>query len=43
MAGTIDQTALMKNVNAGFAVAGGDAGHLASENNNGSGAPGVYL
>ena len=43
MAGTIDQASLMKNLNSGYAVAGGDAGHRASANNNGSGAPGVYL
>ena len=43
MAGSIDQSALVKNLNSGYAVAGGDAGHRASLNNNGSGAPGVYL
>ncbi|KAK7946682.1 esterase [Apiospora aurea] len=43
MAGTIDEAALMKNVNEGYAVAGGDGGHRASDNNGGSGEPGVYL
>ncbi|KAK8068037.1 tannase and feruloyl esterase [Apiospora saccharicola] len=43
MAGTIDEAALMKNTNEGYAVAGGDGGHRASENNGGSGNPGVYL
>ncbi|KAK8071027.1 tannase and feruloyl esterase [Apiospora hydei] len=43
MAGTIDEAALMKNVNEGYAVAGGDGGHRASDNNGGSGKPGVYL
>ncbi|KAJ9622497.1 hypothetical protein H2203_006722 [Taxawa tesnikishii (nom. ined.)] len=35
--------ALMTNLNSGFAVAGGDAGHLASLNNQGSGAPDTYI
>ncbi|KAK6856808.1 hypothetical protein PG995_006995 [Apiospora arundinis] len=43
MAGTIDEAGLMKNMNEGYAVAGGDGGHRASDNNNGSGKPGVYL
>ncbi|KAJ6442610.1 LOW QUALITY PROTEIN: feruloyl esterase [Purpureocillium lavendulum] len=43
MAGTIDESALLTCVNRDFACAGGDAGHRASENNNGSGAPGVFL
>lgn len=43
MAGTIDEAALMKNINEGYAVAGGDGGHRASDNNGGSGKPGVYL
>ncbi|PWI72991.1 tannase and feruloyl esterase [Purpureocillium lilacinum] len=43
MAGTIDQPSLLSCVNRGFACAGGDSGHRASENNNGSGAPGVFL
>ncbi|KAK8109906.1 hypothetical protein PG999_008043 [Apiospora kogelbergensis] len=43
MAGTIDEAGLMKNINEGYAVAGGDGGHRASENNGGSGKPGVYM
>ncbi|PVI02662.1 tannase and feruloyl esterase [Periconia macrospinosa] len=43
MAGAIDTWNLMLQLNSGFAVAGGDSGHSASLNNNGSGAPGVYL
>jgi hypothetical protein len=45
MAGTIDTLNMITQLNAGlgFAVAGGDAGHLASENNDGGGAPGVYI
>lgn len=45
MAGTIDTYTMMTQLNAGmgFAVAGGDAGHSAAENNDGGGAPGVYL
>lgn len=45
MAGTIDTLNMITQLNAGlgFAVAGGDAGHLASENNDGAGAPGVYI
>ncbi|CZR52794.1 related to feruloyl esterase B precursor [Phialocephala subalpina] len=43
MAGTIDTANMIKQLNLGFAVAGGDSGHLASLNNNGGGAPGVYL
>lgn len=43
MAGIIDEAALMKNLNEGYAVAGGDGGHRASDNNAGSGKPGVYL
>ncbi|KAI0834695.1 feruloyl esterase [Hypoxylon sp. FL0890] len=43
MAGTISEGDLLRNLNKGFAVAGGDAGHLASKNNAGNGAPGVYL
>ncbi|KAI1376547.1 feruloyl esterase [Hypoxylon crocopeplum] len=43
MAGTIATGDVVRNVNKGYAVAGGDAGHLASENNGGNGAPGVYL
>ena len=31
------------NSGMGFAVAGGDGGHLASANNGGGGAPGVYI
>ncbi|TKA63484.1 hypothetical protein B0A55_09610 [Friedmanniomyces simplex] len=45
MAGTIDYANMMTQLNSGmgFAVAGGNAGHLASANNGGGGAPGVYL
>ncbi|KAI1101942.1 feruloyl esterase [Jackrogersella minutella] len=43
MAGTIDEGNVILNLNKGYAVAGGDAGHLASQNNAGYGAPGVYL
>jgi hypothetical protein len=45
MAGTIDTLNMITQLNAGlgFAVAGGDAGHLASTNNEGGGAPGVHL
>ncbi|KAI1411947.1 feruloyl esterase [Hypoxylon sp. FL1857] len=43
MAGTVSEGDLIRNLNKGFAVAGGNAGHLASENNAGNGAPGVYL
>ncbi|KXS94108.1 hypothetical protein AC578_7499 [Pseudocercospora eumusae] len=45
MAGYIDYTSMLSQLNSGlgFAVAGGDSGHLASNNNYGSGAPGVYL
>ncbi|KAK2007652.1 tannase and feruloyl esterase [Colletotrichum eremochloae] len=44
MAGTIDYAAMLENVNKGFATAGGDSGHRASENNNGDAYPGgVYL
>jgi feruloyl esterase len=45
MAGIIDTLNMITQLNAGlgFAVAGGDAGHLASVNNNGGGAPGMYL
>lgn len=45
MAGVIDEDALMENLNLGFAagVAGGDGGHQAANNNDCSGAPGVYL
>ena len=45
MAGTIDYLNMITQLNAGmgFAVAGGDAGHSASENNDGAGAPGVYI
>lgn len=43
LAGIIDEDALMENLNLGFAVAGGDSGHRAADNNDGVGAPGVYL
>ncbi|KAL0264646.1 delta subunit of the central stalk of mitochondrial F1F0 ATP synthase, atp16 [Diplodia seriata] len=34
---------MVEYLNEGFAVAGGDSGHLASDNNGGEGAPGTYL
>ncbi|THW28377.1 tannase and feruloyl esterase, partial [Aureobasidium pullulans] len=43
MAGVLDKTALMQQMNSGFASAAGDAGHLASLNNDGSGAPDTYI
>jgi feruloyl esterase len=46
MAGVIDYAGMMNLLNddgLGFAVSGGNAGHLASDNNNGGGEPGVYL
>ncbi|KAN0103452.1 putative feruloyl esterase B precursor [Hyaloscypha variabilis] len=43
MAGTIDTANMLLQLNQGFAVAGGDAGHLASTNNNGAGAPNTYI
>ncbi|TIA71558.1 tannase and feruloyl esterase [Aureobasidium pullulans] len=43
MAGVLDKTALMQQLNSGFASAAGDAGHLASLNNDGSGAPDTYI
>jgi feruloyl esterase len=45
MAGVIDYLNMATQLNngLGFAVAGGNAGHLASENNAGGGEPGVYL
>lgn len=45
MAGTIDYPGMMTQLNSGmgFAVAGGDSGHRASDNNGGGGEPGVYL
>ena len=45
LAGTIDYVNMLTQLNAGlgFAVAGGDAGHSASLNNDGIGEPGVYL
>lgn len=45
MAGVIDYVNMVTQLNSGmgFAVAGGNAGHLACTNNNGGGAPGVYL
>jgi len=43
MAGTFDTVALMQQLNSGFASAAGDAGHLASLNNAGSGAPDTYI
>ncbi|OTA99659.1 hypothetical protein M426DRAFT_67369 [Hypoxylon sp. CI-4A] len=43
LAGTIDEQNMIDGLNNGYAVAGGDAGHSATDNNNGGGAPGVYL
>ncbi|KAF7191009.1 putative esterase [Pseudocercospora fuligena] len=45
MAGVIDFASMLSQLNSGlgFAVAGGDSGHLASNNNDGGGAPGIYL
>ncbi|KAH8807162.1 tannase and feruloyl esterase [Xylogone sp. PMI_703] len=43
MAGVIDASNMMQQLNKGFAVAGGDSGHRAVDNNNGGGTPGVYL
>ncbi|EMC95206.1 hypothetical protein BAUCODRAFT_35203 [Baudoinia panamericana UAMH 10762] len=45
MAGTIDYLNMITQLNSGlgFAVAGGNGGHLASANNGGGGAPGVYI
>lgn len=45
MAGTIDFSSMLTQLNSGlgFAVAGGDAGHRASDNNGGSGETGVNL
>lgn len=43
MAGTIDEAALVENLNGGYAVAGGDSGHRAAENNDGEGEAGVYI
>ncbi|RMX89513.1 hypothetical protein D0869_00812, partial [Hortaea werneckii] len=45
MAGTIDYVNMLKQFDSGLgvAVAGGNAGHLASQNNHGEGEPGVYL
>lgn len=34
---------MIESLNLGFAVAGGDSGHRAADNNGGTGAPGVYL
>ncbi|KAK4569362.1 hypothetical protein LTR86_003124 [Recurvomyces mirabilis] len=45
MAGVIDYANMMTQLNSGYglAVAGGNAGHLASDNNAGGGAPETYL
>jgi feruloyl esterase len=43
MAGSIDFKNMMTQLNTGFAVAGGDAGHQAADNNNGNGAPNTYI
>ncbi|OLN85699.1 hypothetical protein CCHL11_08277 [Colletotrichum chlorophyti] len=44
LAGRIDYQAMLENVGEGFATAGGDSGHLASENNDGDAYPGgIYL
>ncbi|EFQ25115.1 tannase and feruloyl esterase [Colletotrichum graminicola M1.001] len=40
MAGTIDYVAMLENINKGFATAGGDSGHRASENNGSNAYPG---
>ncbi|KAK2035051.1 tannase and feruloyl esterase [Colletotrichum zoysiae] len=40
MAGTIDYAAMLENASKGFATAGGDGGHRASENNGGDAYPG---
>ncbi|KAK7565291.1 tannase and feruloyl esterase [Phyllosticta paracitricarpa] len=42
-AGVIDTASMAEYLNQGFAVAGGDSGHLAAENNDGGGAPNTYL
>lgn len=39
----IDEITLTNALNSGYACAGGNSGHLDSDNNGGSGAPGVYL
>lgn len=43
MAGTIDEAALVENLNGGYAVAGGDSGHRAADNNDGEGENGVRI
>ncbi|KUI59280.1 hypothetical protein VP1G_06530 [Cytospora mali] len=43
MAGIIDEYALIENLNSGYAVAGGDSGHRAADNNDGEGEDGVYI
>ncbi|KAJ2980720.1 hypothetical protein NQ176_g2467 [Zarea fungicola] len=43
MAGILDETSLMSCLNQNFACATGDSGHRAKDNNDGNGAPGVYL
>ncbi|KAI1464477.1 feruloyl esterase [Daldinia caldariorum] len=43
MAGVVAESDMIDNLNEGYVVAGGNSGHLASENNDGNGAPGVYL
>jgi hypothetical protein len=45
MAGIIDTLNMVTQLNSGygFAVAGGDAGHSAADNNAGGGEPGVYI
>ncbi|KAK2060103.1 tannase and feruloyl esterase [Colletotrichum caudatum] len=40
MAGTVDYAAMLENAGKGFATAGGDGGHRASENNGGNAYPG---
>ncbi|KAK8191266.1 tannase and feruloyl esterase [Phyllosticta capitalensis] len=42
-AGVVDTASMTEYLNQGFAVVGGDSGHLASENNDGGGAPNTYL
>jgi feruloyl esterase len=45
MAGELDYVAMVTQLNSGvgFSIAGGNAGHMASTNNNGSGAPNTYI
>lgn len=43
MAGTIDYVSMLQQLNAGYAVAAGDSGHLLSNNGNGTTAPGQRI